>query len=159
DGGLQGAIWTKSVQRPRRPQRPPGPIASIVPGPKIKGPSAEARGPGRAGGPPPGGQTGADAMPHFGMPRRNIDVSNKTPVNWRRGFFRIWLLLSAAWIMSWAVSLMLYGIRAGFRDMHELFAIPVLLFGPPVALFVFGVVAGWAFRGFKAEEEEEEEAK
>ena len=96
-------------------------------------------------------------MPHFGMPRRNIDgVSNsRTQVNWRRGFFRIWLLLSAAWIMSWIVSLMLYGIRAGFRDMHELLAIPVLLIGPPVALLVFGLVAGWAFRGFKTDELEE----
>ena len=37
-------------------------------------------------------------MPHFGMPRRVVEtpVGTKTQVNWRRGFFRIWLLLSAA---------------------------------------------------------------
>jgi len=39
--------------------------------------------------------------------------------------------------------------------MHEVFAVPVLLFGPPVALMLFGLVAGWAFRGFKPDEEEE----
>jgi hypothetical protein len=90
------------------------------------------------------------------MPRRNFDsVSNSTAqVNWRRGFFRIWLLLSAAWIMGWVVYLMIYGIRGGFQDQHELFAIPVLLIGPPVALMVFGLVAGWAFRGFKPELDE-----
>jgi hypothetical protein len=33
----------------------------------------------------------------------------------------------------------------------------VLLFGPPVALMLFGLVAGWAFRGFKSDEELEEE--
>jgi hypothetical protein len=34
------------------------------------------------------------------------------------------------------------------------FAVPVLLFGPPVALLVFGLIAGWAFRGFMPNEEE-----
>jgi hypothetical protein len=94
-------------------------------------------------------------MPHFGMPRRVVEtpVGTKTQVNWRRGFFRIWLLLSAAWIMAWVVWLMIYGIRAGFQDTHELLAIPVLLLGPPVALMVFGLVAGWAFRGFKPDDE------
>jgi hypothetical protein len=97
-------------------------------------------------------------MPHFGMPRRDFSgVANSTAqVNWRRGFFRIWLLLSVAWIMGWVVHLMIYGIRAGFHDIHEVFAIPVLLFGPPVALMLFGLVAGWAFRGFKSDEELEE---
>ena len=100
-------------------------------------------------------------MPHFGMPRRIVETpaSAKTQINWRRGSFRVWLLLSASWIMSWSVWLSIYGISRGFRDMHELFAVPVLLFGPPVALLVFGLVAGWAFRGFKADETEEERKK
>ena len=66
--------------------------------------------------------------------------------------FRVWLLASGAWIMSWVLWLMIYGISRGFRDMHEVFAIPVLLFGPPVALMLFGLVAGWAFRGFMPDE-------
>ena len=36
-------------------------------------------------------------------------------VNWRRGLLRVWLLLSAAWIMGWAVYLIIYGIRAGSK--------------------------------------------
>jgi len=100
-------------------------------------------------------------MPHFGMPRRVVEtpVSSKAQVNWRRGFFRVWLLASGAWIMSWVLWLMIYGISRGFRDIHEVFAIPVLLFGPPVALMLFGLVAGWAFRGFMPDEGEKEKKK
>ena len=125
--------------------------ASIIQGPKVKGPNAG----GRTGGPfARADQAGADAMPHFGMPRRDFGVTNsKMQVNWRRGFFRVWLLASGAWIMSWVLWLMIYGISKGFRDMHEIFAVPVLLFGPPVALMLFGLVAGWAFRGFKPDED------
>jgi hypothetical protein len=100
-------------------------------------------------------------MPHFGMPRRVVETpaSNRTQVNWKRGFFRTWLLLSGAWIMSWMLWLMIYGISKGFRDIHEVFTVPVLLFGPPVALLVFGLLAGWAFRGFRADEPQEKEKK
>ncbi|MGE5158326.1 MAG: hypothetical protein ACM3OF_09265 [Gemmatimonas sp.] len=94
-------------------------------------------------------------MPHFGLSQRDFDTqaANAAKVNWRRGFFRVWLLLSAAWIMSWVVYLLVYGIRAGgYRNANEVLAIPVLLVGPPVALMLFGLVAGWAFRGFKPEE-------
>ena len=47
-------------------------------------------------------------MPHFGMPRRIVETpaSANTRINWRRGFFRIWLLASGAWIMSWVLWLM-----------------------------------------------------
>jgi hypothetical protein len=100
-------------------------------------------------------------MPHFGMPRRVVETTarSRTQVNWKRGFFRTWLLLSGAWIMSWVLWLMIYGISKGFRDIHEVFTVPVLLLGPPVALLVFGLLAGWAVRGFKADEEEEKEQK
>jgi hypothetical protein len=91
------------------------------------------------------------AMTNFGMPRRASDngrVNKPTELNWRRGLFRVWLLLSAAWIMAWVVSLILYGIEVGFQ-IGGLLSIPVLLFGPPIALLLFGLAAGWAFRGFK----------
>jgi len=71
--------------------------------------------------------------------------------NWRRGLLRVWLLLSAAWIMGWVVYLIIYGIRAGFQSSGDLLAIPVLLIGPPIALLLFGLVAGWSVRGFKPE--------
>ncbi|MGA7330652.1 MAG: hypothetical protein WBX77_02890, partial [Pseudolabrys sp.] len=42
------------------------------------------------------------AMPRFGIPRREFDEqeSNALQVNWRRGLMRVWVLLSAAWIMG-----------------------------------------------------------
>jgi len=93
------------------------------------------------------------AMPRFGIPRLEPDerVNKAMQVNWRRGFLRIWLLVSAAWVMGWVVYLILYGIQGGFRTSGDFLAIPVLLFGPPIALLLFGLVAGWAFRGFKPE--------
>ena len=90
-------------------------------------------------------------MPHFGIPRRTSDaqVNKVTQVNWRRGLLRVWLLLSAAWIMGWIVYLILHGIQSGFQSSGDLLAIPVLLIGPPIALLLLGFVAGWAFRGFR----------
>ena len=95
-----------------------------------------------------------DAPFRNATPDVETPVGSKAQVNWRRGFFRVWLLASGAWIMSWVIWLMIYGISRGFRDIHEVFAIPVLLFGPPVALMLFGLVAGWAFRGFTPDEGE-----
>jgi hypothetical protein len=96
-------------------------------------------------------------MARFGIPRRASDIQVNEPskaVNWRRGLIRVWLLLSAAWIMGWAVYLILFAIQVGFKNSHDFFAIPVLLFGPPIALFLFGLAAGWAFRGFKPDEDD-----
>ena len=93
-------------------------------------------------------------MARFGIPRRASDIQVNEPtkaVNWRRGLIRVWLLLSAAWIMGWVVYLTIYGIRAGFQSSGDFLAIPVLLVGPPIALLLFGLVAGWAVRGFKPE--------
>ena len=90
-----------------------------------------------------------NTMPRFGIPNREPDgrIGQIAQVNWRRGLFRVWLLLSAAWIMGWVVYLVINGIKDGFQN-PSLFAIPILLIGPPVALLLFGVVARWAFRGF-----------
>ena len=92
------------------------------------------------------------AMTRYGIPRRQTDEKGNStpPLNWRRGLLRVWMLVSAAWIMGWAVYLIIYGIQSGFRG-SDFFAIAVLLFGPPVALLLFGLLAGWAFRGFKPE--------
>jgi len=89
----------------------------------------------------------------YGFPRRRLGapLEDRVPVNWRRGMFRVWILISASWIMAWILYLVVYGLETGFRITA---AIPVLLFGPPIALLVFGTAAGWAFRGFKADEPE-----
>ena len=76
-------------------------------------------------------------MARFGIPRRASDMQVNEPVNWRRGLTRVWLLLSAAWIMGWTVYLTLFAIRVGFQNYRDILAIPVLLFGPPIALLLF----------------------
>jgi hypothetical protein len=91
-------------------------------------------------------------MAPYGLPRQPANA-NEPPLNWRRGLFRVWLLLSVAWIMAWVVYLSLYGIRVGFRELGDFLALPILLFGPPVALLLFGAMAGWAFRGFVPDKE------
>ena len=88
-------------------------------------------------------------MPPYSVPRRFAAKSEDTiPLNWRRGMFRVWIVLSAAWIMGWIIEFLVYGIQGGFRIWSDFLAVPILLFGPPVALLIFGVAAGWAFRGF-----------
>jgi hypothetical protein len=96
-------------------------------------------------------------MPPYSIPRRFAAKNDDSvPINWRRGMLRIWLVLSAAWIMGWIIEFLVYGIQGGFRIASDYLAIPVLLLGPPVALLIFGVAVGWAFRGFRPEEEKSE---
>jgi len=81
------------------------------------------------------------------------------PVNWRRGLFRVWLLLSAAWVMAWIIYLIMYALREGMRSVGDLLVIPVVLIGPPVALLLFGIAAGWAFRGFRVDDTKDDTDK
>jgi hypothetical protein len=53
--------------------------------------------------------------------------------------------------MGWVIDLIMYSLEGGFKA-SDLFVAPILLFGPPLALLVFGVGAGWAFRGFNIED-------
>ena len=64
---------------------------------------------------------------------------------------RVAFVLRAAWLMGWIIYLIMYGLHGGFKTTGDFLEIPVLLFGPPIALLLFGLAAGWAFRGFKAE--------
>jgi hypothetical protein len=91
-------------------------------------------------------------MPAYGIPRRSFSSQAKelTPFNWRRGLVRMWLLISAGWIMSWAIYLIMGALEGKFTNF---FAIPIVLFGPPVALLLFGIVTRWAFLGFQVIEQ------
>jgi hypothetical protein len=94
-------------------------------------------------------------MPLRTVPRPSLDPQNEEPIpiNWRRGMLRVWLLVSAAWIMAWVIYLLLlYVLQGGFKETGEFLAVPVVLFGPPIALLLFGLAAGWAFRGFKVDD-------
>jgi hypothetical protein len=90
-------------------------------------------------------------MPLYSIPRRSFTpaVNESIEINWKRGLFRVWLLCAGAWIMSWVIRVIMNGLQNGFRA-SDILVIPILLFGPPIALLIFGVAAGWAFRGFKA---------
>jgi hypothetical protein len=74
-----------------------------------------------------------------------------TPIHWRRGLLRVWLLVSAAWIMGWAIYAILHAMSDGFKTLGDFLSIPVVFFGPPVALLLFGLATAWAFRGFKTD--------
>jgi len=74
-----------------------------------------------------------------------------TPLNWRRGLFRLWLLVSAAWLMSWAIYFILSAMAQALTTVGDFLAIPVVFFGPPVALLLCGMATGWAIRGFRAD--------
>jgi hypothetical protein len=99
-------------------------------------------------------------QPHS-IPRRSFapipQASEPIPINWRRGLFRIWLLISAAWMMSWIIYLIMFGLQGGFKTIGDYLVVPVLLCGPPVALLIFGLAARWAFRGFQSEPVKEAE--
>src|ERR1700690_3520092 len=93
------------------------------------------------------------AMAPVGIPRRSLSAKDEAilAVNWRCGLFRVWLLFCAAWLMGWIIYLIMHGLQGGFKTTGDFLVIPVLLFGPPIALLIFGFAAGWAARGFKAE--------
>lgn len=92
-------------------------------------------------------------MPNFGLSRRDaVGVSDTRSVNWRRGLFRVWMLLSAGWIMGWTIYLMLEGAQGSLDSRGDLIEVPILLFAPPIALWLFGLAAAWAIRGFDSEQ-------
>jgi hypothetical protein len=89
-------------------------------------------------------------MPAYGIPSRSFtpQVKELARFNWRRGLFRIWLLLSVGWLMSWTNYLIIYVLEGRFTK-SDFLAVPIILFAPPVALLIFGISARWAFRGFR----------
>lgn len=84
-------------------------------------------------------------IPGLRVSQANDNVS--APLNWRRGLWRMWVLASSAWLLGWGVYLTIWALRSGFET-RDLLAMPVLLFGPPLALLVFGLATSWAFKGF-----------
>jgi hypothetical protein len=83
---------------------------------------------------------------------RAFGESKDEPINWRRGLFRTWILLSTAWIMGWAIQLIMSVLQNGVQTTGDVLVIPVLLLGPPLALLLFGIGAGWTLRGFKVDD-------
>jgi hypothetical protein len=59
--------------------------------------------------------------------------------------------------MGWTIRLIMRSLDGGRFPGSDFLAVPVLLFGPPVALLIFGVVTGWAFRGFQLDDQSPKE--
>jgi hypothetical protein len=75
-------------------------------------------------------------------------MSNAGEMNWKRGLFRIWILISAGWVMGWTIYLLLEGVQGSLSTRRDFIEVPILLFAPPIALWLFGLAAAWAIRGF-----------
>jgi len=50
--------------------------------------------------------------------------------------------------MGWAIYLILSVLAQAFKTAEDYLAIPVVFFGPPIALLFCGWATGWAIRGF-----------
>lgn len=83
--------------------------------------------------------------------RLNLEREKPAPLNWRRGMFRLWILVSGAWVMGWLLYLSI-GYISGEATTGQLLVAPIVLLGPPVALLLFGIATRWAFRGFEADD-------
>ncbi len=88
--------------------------------------------------------------------RRGVNNTQSVSLNWRRGLFRVWVLMSAAWIMGWTIYLMLSAMAHALTKPEDFLAIPVVFLGPPVALLLCGLAAGWALRGFRSDAKTEQ---
>jgi hypothetical protein len=86
------------------------------------------------------------------MFRRRKSIGDSAPLNWRRGLFRLWLLVSVAWILAWGVYSILSAIAHAFMTPEDFLARLVVFFGPPLALLVVGLAARWAIQGFIPDE-------
>ena len=53
--------------------------------------------------------------------------------------------------MSWIIYLLMHNLEGRFPG-SDFLEVTILLFGPPVALLIFGLATGWAFRGFQVED-------
>ena len=86
------------------------------------------------------------------MQHRRFNIQQeKTPVNWRRGMFRLWMLVSSAWVMGWLIYFAIKFMSGEFST-QQMPVVPVVLVGPPLALLLFGLGARWAIRGFDTDQ-------
>jgi hypothetical protein len=83
--------------------------------------------------------------------RFNLEKEKQVPLNWRRGMYRLWILASAAWAMGWVIFFAIE-YTGGELSASQLLVAPIILFGPPLALLLFGIAARWAFQGFQSDE-------
>ena len=79
--------------------------------------------------------------------RGSGNLRNAVSINWNRGAFRVWVLISLAWIMACALYCTISNLHDGLWKAAAI-KIPVALCGPPAALLVVGLGTKWAVKGF-----------
>ena len=71
-------------------------------------------------------------------------------MNWRRGLFRAWLLLSALWTAGYAYSCILEGTSVAARSIETPFWDTLLIGASPPWLLTAAVLGlRWTIRGFR----------
>ena len=66
-------------------------------------------------------------------------------MNWRKGFFRSWVLFSVFWVVG-------VGIATYQDGLQPYPAAGVAAIGVPAALLALGAMIAWVFRGFRKEQ-------
>jgi len=67
---------------------------------------------------------------------------------WRRGFFRLWLVLSVPWIVG-SVIVAFYEMWAGNWSFSEMLFVLAFDLALPVTVYVLGLIVAWVTKGFK----------
>ena len=78
-------------------------------------------------------------------------------MNYRRGFFRAWVLLTVLWVVGVAYvsgpdlypEFKLIGPPGTHDPWDSLLRSTAVAFLPPLALLALGAMLGWAFSGFR----------
>ncbi len=60
----------------------------------------------------------------------------------RRGFFRLWLVVSGLWVLTFGVLLINLG------STNWLLSVTAMV-GAPIVVFIIGWLLGWVFKGFQ----------
>ncbi len=63
-------------------------------------------------------------------------------MGWRRGFFRLWLVVSGLWVLTFGVLLINLG------STNWLLSVTAMV-GVPIVVFIIGWLLGWVFKGFQ----------
>jgi hypothetical protein len=61
--------------------------------------------------------------------------------------------------MGWSIYAILSVLAQSFETLEDYLAIPVVFFGPPIALLLCGLATAWAIRGFRLDEKPEQNPK
>ena len=76
-------------------------------------------------------------------------------MNWRRGLFRGWVVLSIAWVVVYVVVFIreLNSLPGGYlwADVDIVFVLLLMgvFAGPPFGVFLVGLLLVWVFLGFR----------